>query len=121
MVRQASGKTKSFPVTANGFGLELGKNWLATTIQETSGTFGDKPSALELINRATGKFQRIEGLQAVCWSPDGTKLVARRVGDPLSSPLVLLDPNKPNDLVELGTVPGLAIYSGTWVRGEVPS
>jgi hypothetical protein len=37
------------------------------------------------------------------------------------SPLVLLDPNRPEDLVELGTVPGLAIYSGTWVRGAIPS
>lgn len=121
VVRQPSGQVKSIPVSAEGFGLEAGRRWLATTIQAAGSSFGDNPASVELIDRISGRLKRVKGFQAVCWTPDGTKLLARRVGDPLSSPLVLLDPTKPDDVIELGTVPGLAIYNGAWVRGEPPA
>ncbi|MGQ0632597.1 MAG: hypothetical protein ACT4P1_16375 [Sporichthyaceae bacterium] len=121
VVQMPNGERRELSFGAEVFGGADGKRWLASTINAPDNSFGDKPETLVLLNLRTGKTKRVDGLQAVCWTPDGTKLLARRVGDPLTSPLVLLDPNKPQDLVDLGTVPGLAIYSGTWVRGTVPS
>ncbi len=69
----------------------------------------------------TGKTTRTPGLQLICWSPDGTRLLARRTTSPTDSQLVLLDPAKPSAAVDVADVPGLTIYSGAWVRGEVPA
>lgn len=118
VIRDRDGQTKDLSYKAEIFGGYVGKRWAAGTINAPDNSFGNKPETLVLLDMTSGKTKRVDGLQAVCWTPDGTKLLARRVGDPLSSPLVLLDPAKPQDLVEVGTVPGLAIYSGTWVRGE---
>lgn len=119
VLRETSGKTKTLSIGATEvYGGVVGKAWVAGTINESGSSFGNKPKTLVLLNIESGKTMRIDGLQDVCWTPDGTKLLARRVEDPLSSPLVLLDPNHPRDLIEVGTVPGLAVYSGTWVRNS---
>ncbi|MGQ0623643.1 MAG: hypothetical protein ACT4PP_03165 [Sporichthyaceae bacterium] len=120
-IREKSGKVRTISFKADVFGGSLGTEWTAATINAPDHSFGNKPETLVLLNLKSGKTKRIDGLQAVCFTPDGTRLLARRVGDPLSSPLVLLDPDKPTDLVEVGTVPGLAIFSGTWVRGDAPT
>lgn len=121
VIRGRDGQPTELSMKAEVFGGVVGKRWNASTINRPGHSFGNQPETLVLLNLRSGKTKRVNGLQAVCWTPDGTRLLARRVADPLSSPLVLLDPDKPADLVELGTIPGLAIYSGSWVRGSVPS
>lgn len=121
VLRKQSGGTRELSFEVEVLGSTIGRRWLAGTVNAPDNSFGNKPQTLVLLDIKSGRTQRIDGLQSVCFTPDGTLLLARRVGDPLSSPLVLLDPNKPADLVELGTVPGLAIYSGSWVRGSAPS
>jgi hypothetical protein len=44
-------------------------------------------------------------------------LLAPRIGTPTDSELVLLDPAHPEAPIELATIPGLSIFSGSWVRG----
>ncbi|MGQ0630888.1 MAG: hypothetical protein ACT4P1_07585 [Sporichthyaceae bacterium] len=117
-VEDKSGKVRTLSYKAEIYGGIDGERWSAGTINAPDAGFGDKPETLVLLDLKSGKTKRVDGLQAVCWTPDGTRLLARRVGDPLSSPLVLLDPDKPSDIVEVGTVPGLAIFGGVWVRNN---
>lgn len=120
-IRSQSGKLTKYPLNGEASDVEPGRRHLAATLVGAGDQFGDKPEALALVDLKTGKTRRIPGLQLVCWSPDGTRLLARRTDAQTDSHLVLLDPAKPNTLLEIATVPGLAIYSGTWVRGDVGS
>ncbi|GAA0609440.1 hypothetical protein GCM10009547_09400 [Sporichthya brevicatena] len=120
VLKSTNGKARELSFGVRVYGGGVGAEWTSGTINAADNRFGDKPEALILLNLKTGKTKRIDGFQDVCWSPDGTRLLARRVGDPRSSPLVLIDPES-QEVTEVGTVPGLAIYSGTWVRGGVRS
>ena len=121
VIRSKSSRLKEYPVGGIVSGLAPGKKYLAATIVAADDKFGDRPEALALVDLASGKVERIEGLQLICWNPAGTKLLARRTDSPTDSRLVLLDPSNPSAPVDVATVSGLVIYSGTWVRGEVPA
>ncbi|MGQ0624295.1 MAG: hypothetical protein ACT4PP_06525 [Sporichthyaceae bacterium] len=113
-----NGKVRTLSWGAQVFGGADGKRWLASTIHSDDGSFAGRPETLVLLSIKSGKTKRIKGLQALCFTPDGTRLLARRVGDPLTSPLVLLDPDDPSDIVEVGTAEGLSIFGGVWVRNN---
>lgn len=118
VLREGSKELTSTPFAANAIGFEVGRQWIATTINAPDNSFGNKPESVSLLNRKSGRVQRVEGLQSICWTPDGTRLLARRTTSPGASELVLLDPAKPDQLTEVGSVPNLVIYSGTWLRGN---
>lgn len=118
LVRSKAGKVTRFPVD-DVFGGALRGHVRALTLVGAGDRFGDKPEAIVLLDLDTGKRRRIDGLQVVAWNPAGTRLLARRTGAPTDSALVILDPAKPDALVEVATVPGLAVYGGAWVRGDV--
>ncbi|MGQ0846206.1 MAG: hypothetical protein ACT4QF_18955 [Sporichthyaceae bacterium] len=117
-VRAPSGKLKTYPVNGLISELSPGRRHFAVTVLPAGASFGDTPEALVLIDRETGTTARIAGLQGIAWNPAGTRLLARRTASPTDSPLVLIDPAKPNAPVDVANVPGLTIYSGAWVRGE---
>ncbi|MGQ0464557.1 MAG: hypothetical protein ACT4QG_04470 [Sporichthyaceae bacterium] len=119
VVRDKSGKQNSFDLGDEaGSGGALGRDWFAYALVGVDESGEDKALGLALLNPDTGKIKRVLGVQAVAWSPDGTRLLAKRIGSPTDSALVLLDPAKPEKLLDVHTVSGLAIYSGAWVRGE---
>lgn len=121
VVRSKAGKLSRFTFDGDSSGLSVGRQWISSTLVGTDSRFGDKPEALLLLDPDTGTIKRVPGLQAICWTPDGTRLLARRTAALTDSQLVLVDPAKPDAAVALETVPGLVIYSGSWVRGAVPS
>lgn len=120
-VRSKSGKLRELIPSGDAVEIQPGRNMIALTLVGAGDQFGDKPEALLLLDPETGKKTRVPGLQVVAWNPEGTKLLARRTDAPADSRLVLLDPAKPDPPMDVATVPGLVIYSGTWVRDDVPS
>lgn len=68
-----------------------------------------------LIDPTSGELTQIDGWQAIAWTPDGTKLLARGTANLADSELALIDPAKPDEPEILGTILGLAIYGGAWV------
>jgi hypothetical protein len=116
-IRSRSGKLTQFPIHGTTSLVRPGRAFIAATLSGAGDRGGDKTEATVLVDPATGKTTRIPGLQAICWSPNGTQLLARRTGDLTDSQLVLLDPAHPEAPLRLATIPGLAIFSGSWVRG----
>jgi hypothetical protein len=117
-IRSHTGQVTEFPLHGITSLVRPGRSLIAATLGAAGDGGGDKPEALVLLDPATGTIKRIAGLQAVGWNPDGTMLLARRIGTPTDSELVLLDPAHPDAPVRVATVPGLSIFSGSWVRGE---
>jgi hypothetical protein len=74
---------------------------------------------LVLFDPKTGKQDRVDGWSPVAWSPDGTKLLVERLGAPagVASELALLNPADATHPRLIGTVPHLAMYQGSWLRG----
>ncbi|MGQ0623183.1 MAG: hypothetical protein ACT4PP_00770 [Sporichthyaceae bacterium] len=118
VVRAKNGALTRFGVGGQGIGLDVGRDLIATTLVGAGDRFGDTPETLVLLDRDTGETEQIPGLQAICWTPDGTRLLARRTTSTTSSELVLLDPAAPTALAVIGSVPNLVIYSGAWVRNN---
>lgn len=119
LIRGKAGKQSSIALGAEGGGGgELGRDWFAYPLVGADERGEDKAVGLALLDPETGTIKRVPGVQAVAWSPDGTRLLARRIGSTTDTALVLLDPAKPDAPVAVHTVPGLAIYSGSWVRGD---
>lgn len=121
VLRNKSGQLTRLPLGGDATVIVHGERLIAATMVDAGDEAGTKPEAILLLDPKTGKKQRIEGLQVICWNPQGTRLLARRTASPTESRLVLLDPAKPNAPIEIATVPGLMIYSGTWVRGSAAS
>lgn len=107
--------SQRFPVEGIMATTLWGKDFVAATIDGEGSSFGNRPAGLLLLNAKSGKQTRVPGYQAVAWSPDGTKLLVRSTDDLGSSVLSLLDPKDPSSMESVGTIPGLAIYSGAWV------
>lgn len=121
LIREKSGATRKLqiggPTSSGGTSGSLA----AFTLVGANSDFGTSPEALVLLNLDTGRRKSlIRGLQFIAWSPDGTRILARRTGNLTESRLVILDPAKPDVLMELATVPGLVIFGGVWVRGSAP-
>lgn len=116
-IRSKAGRVMQFPLHGITSLVRPGRSLIAATMAGAGDGGGDKPEALVLLDPATGKTKRIAGLQAIGWNPSGTLLLARRIGTPTDSQLVLLDPAHPDAPVRLASVPGLSIFSGSWVRG----
>jgi hypothetical protein len=116
-IRSKAGRVMQFPLHGITSLVRPGRWLIAATMAGAGDGGGDKPEALVLLDPATGKTKRIAGLQAIGWNPSGTLLLARRIGTRTDSQLVLLDPAHPDAPVRLATVPGLSIFSGSWVRG----
>jgi hypothetical protein len=116
-LRSKSGKLTQFPLHGITALVRPGRSFIAATVSAAGDQGGDKTQGTVLVDPVTGKTTRIPGLQAICWSPNGTQLLARRTGDLTDSQLVLLDPRHPETPLTLATIPGLAIFSGAWVRG----
>jgi hypothetical protein len=116
-IRSKSGKLTEFPLHGVVSLVRAGRSWIATTLVGAGDQGGNQPEATVLVDPTTGRTKRIPGLQAICWNPAGTLLLARRTADLTNSQLVLLDPAHPDAPRRLQTVPGLAIFNGTWVRG----
>lgn len=120
VLRNSDGtKPRSFAISEVMSGSSWGASLLALSVAAEGSKFGDTPSDLIFLNPKSGEQVRVPGYQAVAWTPDGTKLLVRSTGDLGSSVLSLLDPKNPTAPQSLGTIPGLAIYSGAWV-GDVP-
>ncbi|MGQ0624575.1 MAG: hypothetical protein ACT4PP_08000 [Sporichthyaceae bacterium] len=118
VVRNKAGRERSISLGADGGNVgALGRDWFAHAVAEVDELGESRIIGLRLLDPDTGRTKMIPGLQAVTWSPDGTRLLARRINFPTDSALVLLDPARPNAVVDVATVPGLAIYAGSWVRG----
>lgn len=118
VIRDPSGELAKYPVGGDTASMAVGARHVATTLVASGNNFGEKPADLVLIAISDGRQTRVPGLQAIAWTPDGTRLLARRTTSPTSSDLVLLDPAKPDQLNEVGSIPDLVIYSGTWVRNN---
>ncbi|MGQ0466129.1 MAG: hypothetical protein ACT4QG_12490 [Sporichthyaceae bacterium] len=116
-VRNRSGKLTEFGLGGNVSDVLPGRDYFAATLVGEGDRFGDTPESLVLVDAKSGEHRRVPGLQVVAWNPDGTRLLARRIAAAGQSELVLLDPANPAEPVEVGTVPDLTIYTGTWVRG----
>ncbi|MGQ0463827.1 MAG: hypothetical protein ACT4QG_00760 [Sporichthyaceae bacterium] len=120
---KAGKKLRSFELGPDAGGGEFGRDWFAYTLVGADERGEDKVVGSALLDFDTGKIKRLPGVQPVAWSPDGTRLLAKRIGSapegsPTDTALVLLDPAKPDTPVDVHIVPGLAIYFGTWVRGD---
>ncbi|MGQ0845305.1 MAG: hypothetical protein ACT4QF_14350 [Sporichthyaceae bacterium] len=116
VVRDGAGKTSTLPPLGDVAVVRPGVDLVGVTLVRDEG----KSRALLLFNPATGDKQVIPDLQILAWSPDGKRILARRTTDvPNDSRLVVLDPAKAP--YELGTLPNLSIFSGVWVRGNVPA
>ncbi|HEY3604295.1 MAG TPA: hypothetical protein VGL04_06455, partial [Sporichthyaceae bacterium] len=74
VIRTKKGKLTSFPIGGDASNGPVGADWLAATLVGVGDKFGDKPEALVFLNLKTGKTKRVSGLEAICWSPDGTRL-----------------------------------------------
>lgn len=112
-IRDKNGKLTALPTLGDIAVVRPGAKYVAVTL--VRGGKDGASQALLLFDPHTGEKQIIPDLQMVAWSPDGKQFLARRTEDPNESRLVVLDPTK--EPVELGTVPNLSIYGGTWVRG----
>lgn len=82
-------------------------------------TVNGKPEVdgFALLDASNGKVKRVAGYQILCWSPDGTRLLAKRPGDATNTQLLLLDPAHPAAPIPVHDVPGLVIFGADWVRG----
>lgn len=118
VVRNRSGELTRYRVGGDSGSMSVGKNQVATNLLADGDGFNVGAESIVLITLANGKRTVVPGLQAICWTPDGTRLLARRTTSPTTSELVLLDPAKPDQLTEIGTAPNLVIYGGTWVRNN---
>ncbi|MGQ0468010.1 MAG: hypothetical protein ACT4QG_22170 [Sporichthyaceae bacterium] len=116
-IRDKSGKITALPTLGKIAVVRPGRDYVAVTLVRNNKDGASQ--ALLLFNPENGEKQIIPNLQMVAWSPDGRQFLARRTETPTESRLVLLDPKK--DPVELGTVPELSIFGGTWVRGSLPA
>lgn len=122
-IRSRAGKERFISLGADAGGGTLGRDLFAYTTVGVDARGEERATGLALLDPDTGKTERVPGLQPLAWSPDGTQLLAKRIGStsertPTDTALVLLDPAKPDAPVDVRTVPGLAIYFGSWVRGE---
>lgn len=115
ILRSRSGKLTRFPVGTGVGHTQIGRGLIAVTLIGPD----EKHEALLLLDPKTGKSRRLPGLELLCWNPSGTRLLARRTGDTTESRLVLLDPARPDAPTEVTTVPGLSIFGGVWVRGDL--
>ncbi|MGQ0464786.1 MAG: hypothetical protein ACT4QG_05655 [Sporichthyaceae bacterium] len=123
VIRSRTGKERFLPLRVNAGGGPLGRDLFAYTTLGVDERGEKQATGMDLLDLDTGKSTHVAGLQPVVWSPDGTQLLAKRIGStpdgsPTDTALVLLDAAKPDAFVDVRTVPNLAIYFGTWVRGE---
>lgn len=97
---------------ASGWGNRL----IHANLYGTGDRFGDSPTGLVLLDPTSGKQRRIDGVVGLGWNPAGDRLLVRYTDSTTDSRLGILDPDKPSDINALGTIPGLVIYTGAWVR-----
>jgi hypothetical protein len=118
LVRDASGQLTHLPVKARLGVDSVGRDFVAAaTLVGGDSNSDPKADGLILVTLKTGKAKRVPGLLVVCWSPDGTRLLAMRTGTTTSTQLVLVDLAAPDaPPLALQTLP-FATYEGVWVRG----
>ncbi|MGQ0468107.1 MAG: hypothetical protein ACT4QG_22665 [Sporichthyaceae bacterium] len=117
LIKDGKREVRSFDLSADTGDLFAGKRWLAVKLRKDVGGFDSQSVGLDLLDPKTGETRHVDGWQPITWTPDGTRLLARRVGSTTDSELALLDPDRLQTAPEtLGTIPNLAIYSGAWVE-----
>ncbi|MGQ0632804.1 MAG: hypothetical protein ACT4P1_17450 [Sporichthyaceae bacterium] len=112
------GEVRSLKPARPSGNLVWGTRLMATSVEEDTADGDTVPAGLQLINPRTGKTRVIDGWDPIAWSPDGTRLLVRESADLTNSRLAILDPDDPEDLTMLGTIPQLTLYTGAWVRGQ---
>jgi hypothetical protein len=116
VVRDTTGKQRTYPIPGDGGFVVSGKTQVATTLNAADSKFGTKPTGLALLDVGTGKVTKIDGWQPIAWTVDGTKLLVRSTDDLTNSVLAILDPENTGQPQPVGTLPNLAIYTGSWIR-----
>lgn len=117
IVRNAGGKLREFALDLDGSYKCWGRTHIAVTVNAGDSRFGDKPNGMLLVDPSNGSTTAVPGWQAIAWTADGSKLLARGTTDLASSELAFIDPASPSTPEAVGTIPDLAIYDGAWVHG----
>lgn len=115
VIEDADGGKRSIRVPEDTGGLIWGARWIALGFSVEDQKFGVLPTDLVLLDPESGERKRVDGWEPLTWTPDGTRLLVRKTADPTTSELALLDPNNPDDLEPVGTLPNFTIYGAAWV------
>ncbi|MBA3742310.1 hypothetical protein [Sporichthya sp.] len=118
VIRDAAGTQRTYPIAGDGGFITWGRTFVTTTLNEPDSQFGSKPKGLVLIDPVTGKRTEVAGWQPIAWTVDGTKLLVRGTDDLANSVLAVLDPSDVQSPQSIGTLENLAIYTGSWIRGN---
>jgi hypothetical protein len=121
VVRDAAGEVARYPLKTTVGAVRVGRDFAAASTLGGGSAGAVLPDGLLLVNLATGRTTAVPGLMVLCWSPDGTRLLAVRIGTTDETRLVLVNPKQPEAPQQpFDTIP-FPMFEGVWVRGHAPA